>query len=193
MFGHRIVIFCLLICLIPFAAIPVRADSTDQVIAGETDPAVTGEDQNLTSVATTEETAEVPTVSDMLLPSLTRIALSLMVIIVVIYGVVYLLRKLSGNRLGGGRKNKTIQMVEQTYLAPKKSVCLIKMADRAVLVGVTDTHISMLTEMEWDTLPQDSQPCTEEKQTGFQGVLNDAVGKLFGTSKNKGASGEQIA
>lgn len=193
MFGHRIVIFCLLISLIPFAAIPARADATDPVIAGETEPAVTGEDQNLSSVATMEETAEVPTVTDMLLPSLTRIALSLMVIVVIIYGVVYMLRKLSGNRLGGRRKNKTIQMVEQTYLAPKKSVCLIKMADRAVLVGVTDTHISMLTEMEWDALPLDSQPDTGEKQPGFQGMLNDAVGKLFGASKKKGASGEQTA
>lgn len=183
MFGHRIVIFCLLVCLIQCGASSVFGQTLE--------PAAAGEIQNSTAAAATDEVVEVPSVSEMLVPSLTRIALSLLAIIFIIYGVVYLLRRLSGNRLGGGRRNKTIQMVEQTYLAPKKSVCLLKMADRAVLVGITDTQISLLTEMEWEALPQDVQQSTDEKRPGFQGVLNDAVGRLFGAAKNKGACGEQ--
>lgn len=182
MFRHRNVVFCLFICILIIGASPIVAQTTD--------PVAVEENENPPAAAVTEETAEVPNVSDMLVPSLTRIALSLLAIIVVIYAVVYLLRRLSGNRVGGGRRNKSIQMVEQTYLAPKKSVCLLKMADRAVLVGVTDTQISMLTEMEWEAMPQEIQKAGGTRQPGFQGTLNDAVGRLFG-AKNKGASGEQ--
>ena len=105
--------------------------------------------------------------------------------------MVFLLRKLSGNKLGGARRNKTIQLIEQTYLSPKKSVCLLKLADRAVLVGVTDTQVSLLTELEWEELSLGAGPRENDKETGFRGHLNNAVGKLLGGAKGKGAVGAE--
>lgn len=127
----------------------------------------------------------VPNVSDSVLPSLTRLGMALLVIIVIIYLAVFLMRKLSGGRLGGG-KNRTIQIVEQAYLAPKKSVCLIKLADRLVLVGVTDSSISMLTEFDAESMPPDYLSRLKENPGGFQSILGDVTGKLFG--KNRGES-----
>ena len=119
-----------------------------------------------------------PSVTEMVMPSIGRIVLSLGIIILVIYATVFLLRKLSGGKVSGGR-GKTIQVIEQTYLAPKKSVCLVKMADRAVLIGVTDTTISLLTELDWDALPHETASKANPPQAGFQGVLAESLGKLF--------------
>lgn len=123
------------------------------------------------------------------MPSLARILAALLVIIVVIYLGVFLLRRMSGNRLGSGR-GKTIQVIEQTYLAPKKSVCLLKLADRAVLIGITDAAITLLTELEWDSLPPEVVKKLAESPAGFSGFLNDAAGKLFGGRSGKGAGRE---
>jgi flagellar protein FliO/FliZ len=134
---------------------------------------------------TDEQPAEIPSLTESVLPSLSRIAISLVIIIGIIYLTVFLLRKLSGNRLGG-KKGTTIQIVEQAYLAPKKSVCLLKLADRAVLVGITDTNINLLTELEWDSLRHEATDKNRNIQKGFPGFLNEAASRLFGGRKGKG-------
>jgi flagellar biosynthetic protein FliO len=157
------------------------ADPVDTVVVGRTAPSTTAAD-----------TAAYVGTSLLLqdsVPSLARIIVALLVIVVVIYATVFLLRRLSGNRLSGGR-GKTIQVIEQTYLAPKKSVCLLKLADRAVLIGITDTSISTLTEMEWDSLPPDVIKKLAQPPAGFPGMLNEAAGKLFRGRSAKGADRE---
>jgi len=140
------------------------------------------------------DTAEVagspmPSLTESVLPSLTRIAISLVVIIAIIYLTVFILKKMSGNRIGGN-KGTTIQIIEQAYLAPKKSVCLLKLADRAVLVGITETNINLLTEMEWEAMPPEAIERNQRTQAGFQRFLNLASGKLFTARGQKGAESE---
>jgi len=123
--------------------------------------------------------------TDSVLPSLTRLGLSLLAIVAIIYATVFLMKKLSGNKIGRGR---TIQIIEQTYLAPKKSVCLLKLADRVVLVGITENNISLLTELDCESMPAEYLNKINERPAGFQGFLNDATGKLFGRKRNGGTS-----
>jgi len=128
----------------------------------------------------------IPSVTETVLPSLTRIVFSLLIIVAIIYASVFLLKKLSGNRLGSGTRGKTIRVIEQTYLAPKKSVCLLKLADRAVLIGITDNTINMLTEISLDDLPEDITEAVTKQNLNFQGFLNNATGKLFGGRSKRG-------
>lgn len=168
----------LMMCL---ALMPVgRADDE---AGNQTVPSTTMSQESETD----KEPAEIPSLTESVLPSLTRIAISLVVIIGIIYLTVFLLRKLSGNRLGGS-KGTAIQIIEQTYLAPKKSVCLLKLADRAVLVGITDTSINLLTELDWDSLPQEAIGKSRSLQKGFPGFLNEAAGRLFGGRRGKGVN-----
>jgi flagellar biosynthetic protein FliO len=157
--------------------------------AGPTDSAAVNRPVPLTAALDTVTDVGTSSLIQESVPSLARILAALMVIIIVIYVGVFLLRRMSGNRLGAGR-GKTIQVIEQTYLAPKKSVCLLKLADRAVLIGITDASITMLTELEWESLPPDVVKKLAESPAGFSGFLNDAAGKLFGGRSSKGAGRE---
>jgi flagellar biosynthetic protein FliO len=150
----------------------------------DTAPAVTQQDTAAVSMG--EEDA-VPSLTESVVPSLTRIALTLCVVVAIIYLTVFLLKKLSGSRAGGTGRGRMVQVIEQTYLAPKKSVCLLKLADRAVLVGITDTGINLLTEFDWESLPSDILERAGRTQAGFPGMLQEAAGKLFGGRKEKGA------
>lgn len=176
-----IILACLLLAL---SAVPAtRADTTAATTATVSGTGTAGD---------IPDEAVMPSLTESIVPSLVRIALSLGVIVAIIYVTVLVLRKLSGNRFGG-RRGTAVQIVEQTYIAPKKSICLLRLADRAVLVGVTDTSINLLTEMEWDALPQETAERANRSQTGFPGLLNEAAGKLFGGRKQKGAQREPTA
>ena len=131
------------------------------------------------------ETA-VPAVTYDLLPSLAKIGLSLVIIVVVIYLSVFGLKKLSGSRLGGANRGKTVQIIEHTYLAPKKSVCLLKMADRAVLIGITEANINLLTECDWEEIPEETRQSLRKVSNGFPGLLGEAAGKLFKIKTRRG-------
>jgi len=141
------------------------------------------------AIESSEKAEQMPSLTESVLPSLTRIAISLCVIVAIIYLTVFLLKKLSGSR-AGGKKGTTIQIIEQPYLAHKKSVCLLKLADRAVLVGTTENSMNLLTELEWDALPQETIEKNSRVQAGFPGFLNEAAGKLFGGKGSKGAKHE---
>jgi flagellar biosynthetic protein FliO len=172
---HRMLLVVCLLATLGTVATPVSAQEAVTDSAVQAPPTLT-EQYNAQSA---------PSLTGSVLPSLTRIAVSLLVIIAIIYLTVFVLRKLSGNRLGGGKKGRTVQVVEQTYLAPKKSVCLLKLADRAVLVGVTDSTISFLTEFDWDSLPQEGSEKSALSQKGFPGLLKEAVTR-FSRRENKG-------
>jgi len=156
------------------------AAASAQDVADMTPPPAAGTDTTAASQHFT------PSLTGTVLPSLTRIAVSLGVIVFIIYLTVFVLKKMSGGRIGG-KKGTTIQIIEQTYLAPKKSVCLLKLADRAVLLGITEGGITLLTEMDWETLPPDVAAKVSTGQAGFSGFLNDAAAKLFGGKPGKGA------
>ena len=174
----KYIIWPLLLVLLITLGPQSRADNETETQA-ESPAAVSQESE------TGEQSAEIPSLTESVLPSLSRIGISLVIIVAIIYLTVFLLRKLSGNRLGG-RKGTAIQIIEQTYLAPKKSVCLLKLADRAVLVGITDTNINLLTELEWDSLPQEAIDKSRSLHKSFPGFLNEAAGRLFGSRKGKG-------
>jgi flagellar biosynthetic protein FliO len=183
---HRIVPGLVLLCLWGILAAPVWGDA---IKADNPERLNEQTEEKPASPGAENDPAVTPSMTDMLLPSLTRIGLSLLIIIGVIYISVFLMRRLSGRRTGGG-KGKTIQVIEQTFLSPKKSVCLLKLADRAVLVGITEANISLLTEMAWDELPKDFLQKATERRAGFQGFLAEAAGKLLGAKNNKGAGRE---
>ncbi len=113
--------------------------------------------------------------------SILKMIAALAVVVGCIYLAVYLLKRLMGRQRGGGRKAHVLEILETAYIDPKKSVSLVRVADKSVLIGVTDNQISMLTELDAQkTLSLfGSNPGTEE-EGGFAGMLRSAAGKIKG-------------
>ena len=82
-----------------------------------------------------------------LVPMLGRTLLSLVVIGVLIYLVLFLLRKSLYKRWRGGDGGDLVSVLGSTFMGPKKAVYLLKVMDRILIVGVTDAHISLLSEI----------------------------------------------
>jgi len=68
-----------------------------------------------------------------------------------------------------------IEVLETSFIAQKKSVSLIRFAERAVLVGVTDNSMTPLAELSSDeTAKVISEIQNERTGAGFKGMLNSA-------------------
>ncbi|MEW6050488.1 MAG: flagellar biosynthetic protein FliO [Candidatus Zixiibacteriota bacterium] len=114
--------------------------------------------------------------------SILKMLAALAVVIGCIYLGIYLLKKLMGRRRRGGGAERILEILETAYIDPKKSLSLVRVADKSVLIGVTDNQISVLTELD----PEKTQALATANATGqrgsFAGLLRSATDKLKGMS-----------
>lgn len=113
------------------------ADST--TVVAPVAPAVV-----MDSTVVVADMSALPDVSSLI----TRMVLSLGVVLLLIWGAVHVLQRISGrsNKIGGTESH--IRVLDRTYLAPKKAVYVLKIGSRSLAVGVTDTQITPLAELD---------------------------------------------
>ncbi len=88
--------------------------------------------------------AETPSV----VPSLFRIICALVLVIGSIYGGLYLLKKMMGRKYAGVKNNGNLEVLETIHIAPKKTVTLLRVGEKSVLVGATEGSMSLLSELD---------------------------------------------
>jgi len=121
------------------------------------------------------------------MPSMLRMVSALIVVIGCIYAGLWLLKRSMGRRFSSG-SGRSLEVLETTAVAPKKTISLIRVGEKAVLVGVTDSGMTMLTELSpeqtTEILAAQTQPVAEE---GFSKALAAATGKLreFGLKRKQ--------
>ena len=77
-----------------------------------------------------------------------RMALSLAVVVAVIWGALALIRRLSGRNGLSGSGRSRIRVLERSYIAPKKAVYIVQVGERSLALGVTDTQLTTLAELD---------------------------------------------
>jgi flagellar biosynthetic protein FliO len=121
--------------------------------------------------------------------SIFKMLLALAVVIACIYGGIFLLKKMTGRKRTGAAGTNLLEVLETTYLDPKKSLSLVRVAGKSVLIGVTETQISVLTEFDQEhtnTLLASSagKPQTES----FGNILRSASVTLKGFGSRRDTS-----
>ena len=113
---------------------------------------------------------------------------ALVVVILLVYLGLYLLRRIMGKPHGSSRGGDVLEVLQTTYVGSHKAVSLVKVANRSVLVGVTDSGISVLTELDAD---ETEEVVAAIAGTGdrerFSRVLRTAADKIkeIGTRKKQ--------
>lgn len=120
------------------------------------------------------------------LPSLARMTGALLVVIVCIYVGLYLLKRLTTKRYSGNGHQHLLEVLATTCVAPKKTVSLIRVADKAVLVGMTDSQMSVLTELDPGQTAEIVATQSGEKETDrFADLLNSVSRRIKRVGENK--------
>ena len=109
-----------------------------------------------------------------------RMVLSLAVVLLLIWGAVHILQRLSGTKQKAGTTSH-IQVLDRAYLAPKKAVYVIQIGTRSLAVGVTDNQITPLTELDAEeTQAAYTQSAELSGTPTFATLLNDVRTKFSG-------------
>ena len=124
-----------------------------------------------------------------------RIGFSLLVVFGLMWGLARVARRGGVGRRGGGN----LTVLNKQSLSRGSSVAVIQVADRALIVGVTDTQVSLLGETDLDAFGHEPQP-PRTATPGADGVLPPAHptviphhgGKLDGSLLSPGVWGSTL-
>ena len=112
--------------------------------------------------------------------------LSLLVIFAFVLAMAYFVAKLLGGRFGRSSAKSGGRMLLQLPLGPKSSACIVELAGRTFLLGVTEHNVSLLAEItdreEIEALERSSAVLPERwDSTLFSsqlGALSDLVSRF---------------
>jgi|GEM_PF-2894156 len=113
---------------------------------------------------------------DSVWPMVVRLVLTLGVIVVVIVGAIWMLKWVMARRWAGKVQNHPIRVLDRIQLAPKQSLNVVAVGERVILLGVTETGISFLTELSPAEKGQLLHSATGE--TGFKSTLGEAKARM---------------
>lgn len=88
----------------------------------------------------------VPGLSGDIGPTLLQLAGALVLIIVIIYLSVWLMKKYSGGKIAG--VGNLISVIERRHLAPKQALYLIKVGEKHLLIGASDSGLQKLSDID---------------------------------------------
>lgn len=118
------------------------------------------------------------------MPSLFKVGGALAVVVLAIYLALFILKRMMGKKYSGNKKNNIMEVLETTYIGPKKSISLIRVAGKSVLVASTETQISMLTEMDSEETKEILRGIDVEIEPDvFQNMLSSASEKIKAIAK----------
>lgn len=110
--------------------------------------------------ASSDLVAETEKVTDAGVGSLIiRLTFSLGLIIGLIYLSLYLLKK-SSLGMKKNRAGDLVQILERCYISPKKGIFIVKIGEKVLALGVTESQINLLSEISFDS---DPNPGLEKK------------------------------
>lgn len=136
---------------------PVVNTTTSTITSATTTPAVsastaTAEEQIPLNIEVVKKSAEAP-------PASTRVLLTGLIISALLGAAYYFVRKYkTSNTIN--KSNMQIKVLSQHYLGPKKSLAIITVAGESILIGITDSNISMIKSL---SLIDDEIPTTTPK------------------------------
>ncbi|KPK96087.1 hypothetical protein AMJ80_02005 [bacterium SM23_31] len=103
----------------------------------------------------------------------------LLLIVVLILGAVYVLKRFVFNRREFSEHRRAIRVISSTYIGPKKSLMLVEAAGRLLLLSVTDTGMNLITELKKEEYEEYLQHENAEKS------VSDSSGRQFGEVLHK--------
>lgn len=171
--NRRLIVMVVVIAALSLAGLSlinigdVNADGATALVGAEVAETVTPETQPLTAEPD-------PGVYS----AVAKMLSALGVVILLAYGALYALRRMMGKRHGGG-SNSSLEVLQTTHVGQHKTISLVRVGQRSVLVGVTDQQISTLTELDaQETEDIVGAATVPESKDGFASLLSVATDRL---------------
>ncbi len=109
-----------------------------------------------------------------------RMTVSLLIVLALIAAGVFVLKKVSPYRGLAGDSAHPVSVISKIPLGQKKSICLVRVADEILVIGLTSANVSLLTKMnaedyyrgEWRTTAQNVK---QKGKGGFRKLYSTLI------------------
>lgn len=105
---------------------------------------------------------------------------ALLIVIGMVYGALFLLRRVMGRKNGRNGNGEILEVLQTTFVGQHKAISLVKVANKSILVGVTDHQVSLLSELsaaETEEILASTRP-EKTEQESFAGMLAKSMTKI---------------
>lgn len=113
--------------------------------------------------------------------------ISLIAVFAIVLVMAYVFARLVGGKINARMSGQTGKVLENLPLGPNRSVCIVEMAGRVFLLGITDSSINLLTEItdeeEIERLRTEARSLSEDVFRQEFGALSSIMDRI--TSKKK--------
>lgn len=72
------------------------------------------------------------------------------------------------------RLERRMQLVETLSLGPRRSVCLVRVDGRLLVMGVSEAGVQLLSAHGRDAQPEPIEPLEEQASNGFEQLLSES-------------------
>ncbi len=107
-----------------------------------------------------------PDFSSQMAPTLAKLGIALLVIVVLIYLSIFMLKKLSYAKSGKSGLSGIIDIVDRHHLSPKKQLCLVRVDKKYLLVGITEQAVNLVADVSDQNL-ETKQTVSKPEYQGF--------------------------
>ena len=163
----QIGIFLLLLCCLPAISI---SETTDKSIVGQED----------NDFDTSFDTSGV------------RMIASLLAVLGLIFGGVYLLKKLTPYKGLISNTEHSISVLSRMSLGQKRSICLVKIAGEILVIGLTNSNISVLSKMDADEYYSKNESDTHRTPAEYRPSFSKILSKI-GIKNNRTSTAQDEA
>ena len=117
---------------------------------------------------------------------------ALVIVIACIYFSMIFIRKGLGKKFSSNRESNILEVLETTYLSPKKTVSLLRVAGKSVLIGITETQISVLAELGEEETAKLTATVAPQLVSGESGNFKNIMEKIFDGIKKSSFGRRQV-
>jgi flagellar protein FliO/FliZ len=105
---------------------------------------------------------------------LLKLIFPLLIISLMLYGLLYFVKKYSFKR--GGKSLLNVKVLNNQMIMPKKFLSVVKVKDKLLILGISETNITLLKEIDADEsdLTNETEPIQNK---GFADLLKKYLNK----------------
>lgn len=117
---------------------------------------------------------------------------ALVIVIACIYFSMIFIRKGLGKKFSSNQESNILEVLETTYLSPKKTVSLLRVAGKSVLIGITETQISVLAELGEEETAKLTANIAPQLVSGESSNFKNIMEKVFDGIKKSNFGRRQV-
>lgn len=100
----------------------------------------------------------------------------------------YFFTKFIGFKMSHSNANKHIKVLDRVFLGNDKFICIIQIGIRFFVIGITNHHIELISELNEAELV----PISDDKNASFGSIFEMYIKKLGNRDKDRGQGMDKI-